>query len=68
VNKCLLSMVNKINEKMYCEYSIIISNFLKTSLQESLGPLLDKILKIFFCRINNLLTFVEFPPKNYAVT
>jgi hypothetical protein len=41
----------------------MISKFLKASLQESRDPMLDRILTIFFCRINNLLTLVEFPPK-----
>jgi hypothetical protein len=52
VNRCLLSMVNRISEKMYWECSVIISRFLNASLQESLGPMLDRILTIFFCRIN----------------
>jgi len=44
VNKCLLPTVNIISEKMYWECSVIISKFLKASLQDSLAPMLDKIL------------------------
>ena len=51
VNKCLLSTVNIISEKMYWECSVIISKLLKASLQDSLAPMLDKILTIFFCKI-----------------
>jgi len=40
---------------MYCEYNVIISIFLKTSLQESLGLVFVIILIIFFWRINTLL-------------
>jgi hypothetical protein len=49
VNECLLSMVNRISEKMYWECSVMISRILKASLQESLGRLLARILTIFFC-------------------
>jgi hypothetical protein len=56
-------MVNRISERRYWECSVIIPRFLKASLQESLGPMLDRILTIFFCRINNLLALVEFPQK-----
>ena len=37
VNMCLLSTVNRIREKMYREYNVIISIFLKASLQDSFG-------------------------------
>ena len=55
LNKYLLLTVYKINEYMYWEYSVIISIFLKTSLQESLGLVFVIILIIFFCSINTLL-------------
>jgi hypothetical protein len=52
VNNCLLSTVNIISEKTYRECSVIISKFFKASLQDSLAPMFDKILTIFFCKIN----------------
>jgi hypothetical protein len=63
VNKCLLSTVNKISDKMYWEYSVIISIFVEAFLQDTLVPVLDKILTVFFCKMNSLLTLEEFPPK-----
>jgi hypothetical protein len=62
VNKCLFLTVNKIREKMYWEY-VIISMFLKESLQESLNPALVMILTIFFFKIKNLLTMEDLPQK-----
>jgi len=50
-NRCLLLIVYKTNEYMYWEYDIIISILLETSLQESLGLVLVKILIIFFWSI-----------------
>ena len=47
---------------MYWEY-IIISMFLKASLQDSLTPVLVMILVIFFCKVNNLLTLEDLPQK-----
>jgi len=57
VNKCIFLTANRINEKMYWEYNIKISIFLKASLQDSLTLVLVMILTILFCKINNLLTF-----------
>jgi hypothetical protein len=51
VNKCLFSTVNIISEKMNWECSVIISKILKASLQDSLAPMLDIILTIFFCKL-----------------
>jgi len=62
VNKCLFLTVNKISEKMFWEY-VIISMFLKASLQYSLTPVLVMILTIFFCKINNFLTLEDFLQK-----
>ena len=62
VNKCLFLTLNKISEKMYFEY-IIISMFLKASLEDSLTPVLVMILTIFFCKINNFLTLEDLPQK-----
>ena len=45
----------KTNEYMYWEYSVIISLFLKASLQESLVLLFVITLIIFFWSINTLL-------------
>ena len=70
VNKCLILTVNIISEKMCWEY-VMISMFLKASLQDSLAPVLVMILAILFCKINNLLTLEDLPPpqkKNYAIT
>jgi ABC-type arginine transport system permease subunit len=50
------------SEKMYWEY-IMISMFLKASLQDSLVPELVMILTIFFGKINSLLTLADLPPK-----
>jgi len=61
VNKCLFLTVNKISEKMYCEYNVIISMFLKVSLQDSLTPVLVMIITIFFCKINNFLSLEDLP-------
>jgi hypothetical protein len=47
---------------MYWGYNVIISMFLKASLQDPLTPVLVMILTIFFCRINNLLT-LDLPQK-----
>jgi hypothetical protein len=66
VNNCLLSTVNIISEKMYWECSVINSKFLNASLQDSLAPMLDKILTIFFCKINSLLTLEEHIFKMYT--
>ena len=63
VNKCLFLTVNKIIEKMYWEYNVIISMFLKASLQESLTPVFVMILKIFFCKMNNFLRLGDLPQK-----
>jgi len=63
VNKCLLLTVNKISEKMYWEYKVIISMSLKASLQDSLTTMLVMILIIFFCKTNNLLTVEDLPEK-----
>ena len=46
---------------MYWEY-VMISMFLKASLQDSLAPVLVMILAILFCKINNLLTLEDLPP------
>jgi hypothetical protein len=62
VNKCLLSTVNIISEKMYWECNVIISKFLKASVQDSLALMLNKILTIFFRKINILLKMLESPP------
>jgi hypothetical protein len=48
---------------MYWEYNVIISIFLKASLQDSLTPVLFMILIILFCKINNLLTIEYLPQK-----
>ena len=63
VNTGLFLTVNKISEKMYWEYNVIICIFLKASLQDSLTLELVMILTIFFCKINNLLTLEDLPPK-----
>jgi hypothetical protein len=42
---------------MYWEYNVIICIFLKATLQDSLTLELLMILAIFFCKINNLLTW-----------
>ena len=63
VNKGLFLTVNKISEKIYWEYNVIIRIFLKSSLQDSLTLELVMILTIFFCKINNLLTLEDLPPK-----
>ena len=63
VNKCLLLTVNKISEKMYWEYNVIICIFFKASLQDSLTLESVMILTIFFCKINNLLALEDLPPK-----
>jgi hypothetical protein len=47
LNKYLLLIVNRRNEYIYWEYTVIISIFLKTSLQEFLGLVLVIILIIF---------------------
>jgi len=62
VTKCLFLTVNKISEKMCWEY-VIISMFLKASVQDSLIPALVMILTILFCKINNLLTLEDLPLK-----
>jgi len=51
VSKCLFLTVNKISKKMYWEYNVIISMFLKASLQDSLAPVLVTILTILLCKI-----------------
>jgi len=61
VNKCLFLTVNKISDKMYWEYNVIISMFLKASLQDFLTPVLVMILTVFFCKISNLLTLEDLP-------
>jgi hypothetical protein len=66
-NRCLLLTVYKINEYMYWEYNVIISTFLKTSLQESLGLVFVVILKIFFWSINTLFGIGGATPKNYTI-
>ena len=53
MNTCFFLTVNKISEKMYYEYNVIISMFLKASLQDSLTPVLVMIITIFFCKIKN---------------
>jgi len=63
-NKGLCLTVNKISEKMYWEYNIVICIFLKASLQDSLTLELVMILTIFFCKINKLLTFEDLPQKS----
>jgi hypothetical protein len=63
MNKGLFLTVNKISEKMYWEYNVIICIFLKAYLQVSLTLELVMILTIFFCKINNLLTLEDLPPK-----
>ena len=63
VNRCLFLTVNKISEKMYYEYNVIISMFFKASLQDSLTAVLVMILTIFFCKINNFLTLEDLPQK-----
>ena len=63
VNKCSFLTVNKISKKMYCEYYVIISMFLKASLQDSLTPVLVIILTTFFCKINNFLALEDLPQK-----
>ena len=63
VNKGLFLTVNKISEKMYWEYNVIILIFLKASLQDSLTLELVMILTIFFCKINNLLTLEDLPQE-----
>jgi hypothetical protein len=50
------------NIYIYWEYTII-SIFLETSLQESLGLVLVIILIIFFCNINTLWMWEEPPQK-----
>ena len=62
MNKCLFLTVNKISEKMYCEY-VIISMFLKAYLQDSLIPVLAMILTIFLYKIFNFLTLEDLPQK-----
>ena len=42
--------------------------FLKASLHDSFTSVSVIILKIFFCKINNLLTLEDLPPENYAIT
>ena len=49
-NKGLFSTENKVSEKMYCEYNVIICIFLKASLQNSLTLELVMILTIFFLK------------------
>jgi len=63
VNKGFFFTVNKISENMYWEYNVIICIFFKASLQDSLTVGLVMILKIFFCKINRLLTLEDLPPK-----
>jgi hypothetical protein len=63
LNKYILLTVYKINEYTYWEYNVIISMFLKTSLQESLGLVFVIILIIFFCSKNTLLAWKELPQK-----
>jgi hypothetical protein len=67
LNKYLLLTVCKINEYMYWEY-VIISIFLKTSLQESLGLVFIIILIILFCSKRNLVSIGGATPKNYTIT
>jgi len=48
---------------MHWEYNVIISIFLKTSLQESLDLVFIAILMILFWSTNTFLAWVELPQK-----
>jgi hypothetical protein len=49
----LFLTANGINEKIYWEYNVTISIFLKASLQDSLTAVLVMIPAILFCKINS---------------